>query len=186
MKRNTLIICALIPALFACDGGRSNDEPIPPTTASASCVADAMTMKQLENLLRDAFARVDWSGVEALKGKGFVEGGYNIYPLSLLLTNFDVPADDIAEAASVLWLSEHEETLELCWWKTDNSLSRLMILTFVLGSRHGEALHTTACPEFPVDRFNDENRKARRREIDWVMEHHDEIHDLLTELTAGK
>lgn len=180
------ILCALVLALSACDQSKSTEIQIPPTLSSAPCAADVMTVDMLEKLLTDAFAKVDWGGVEAFKGKGFVEGGYNIYPLSLLLTNLDVPADGIAEAATVLWLSEHEDTLELCWWKTDCSLSRMMILALVLGSRYGEQLHTTACPEFPTAPFHEEYRQVRQREIDWVMSHHKEIHTLLKSLTESK
>lgn len=182
----TAILCALVLALSACDQSKSTEIQIPPTLSSAPCAADVMTVDMLEKLLTDAFAKVDWGGVEAFKGKGFVEGGYNIYPLSLLLTNLDVPADGIAEAATVLWLSEHEDTLELCWWKSDCSLSRMMILTLVLGGRYGEQLHTTACPEFPAAPFHEEYRQVRQREIDWVMSHHEEIHTLLKSLTEAR
>ncbi len=88
---------------------------------------------------------------------------------------------DATRAAIQIYLEDYHN-LELAWWQSNSPLRRIIILSVFYSQMSPEIC---CFPHFACRSFAPEIAEQRRKEIEWVATHRNEIHEVLSPLVKG-
>jgi hypothetical protein len=88
---------------------------------------------------------------------------------------------DATSAAIQIYLEDYHN-LELAWWQSNSPLRRIIILSVF----YSQMSPKICCfPQFACRSFAPDIAEQRRKEIEWVAAHRNEIHKVLSPLVKG-
>lgn len=88
---------------------------------------------------------------------------------------------DATRAAIQIYIEDYHN-LELAWWQSNSPLRRTIILSVF----YSQMSPKICCfPQFACRSFAPEIAEQRRKEIEWVAAHRNEIHKVLSPLVKG-